>query len=205
MAFQAVPETAEIDHIFTNNGVTVQNTHYAKLPGGYSLANLQELADAIDEVFDDTFKTEMCPEASYIRTDVRGLAVENDLLATQNAGAGVGTHGGASLPNNCTFAIKKLSGKTGRSARGRVFWVSLPETELAAGNENTVVPAFITSMVADINQIRIIIGNTGLWEPVLVSRIQNGAKRETGVTFDWFSTTNTDNIVDTHRGRLPKA
>lgn len=205
MAFQAVPDTAEIDHIFTNNGVTVQNTHYGRLPGGYSLANLQALADAIDAVFASTFFSEMCPEGVYIRTDVRGLAFENDFLATQNAGAGPGTHGGSSLPNNCTFAIKKLSGQTGRSARGRSFWVSLPETELAAANENTVVAGFITSMVADINQIRIVIGNTGLWEPVLVSRFQNKVKRAVGVTFPWVSTTNTDNIVDTHRGQLPKA
>jgi len=119
MAFQKVEHTARIDHVFTLNGVTVQNTHYARRPGGYTLAQLQVVADGLDTIFVDTFQADMPSEVSYVRTDVSGLDVINDLVATQNAGAGAGTHGGDTLPNNCTFAIKKGSGLTGRRPPGQ--------------------------------------------------------------------------------------
>lgn len=205
MAFQAVLDTAEINMIFSQNGVTVQNTHYARLPGGYNQIDLQALADKIDTLFLITFVTEVTNETIYLRTEVRGLANENDLVATQNAGTAPGTHTGNNLPNNVTFAIKKSSGLTGRSARGRIFWIGVPRTELDGLDENLLIAAYAAQIVADIDFIRVSIATVGLWEPVLVSRFTNGAKRPTGTTFPWISTSNVDLIVDTHRGRLPAA
>lgn len=205
MAFQKVTDTAAIDHIFTLNGVTVQNTHYAKLPGGYNLAALQTVADSIDTIFVDTFQADMPSEASYVRTDVRGLAVINDLIATQNAGAGAGTHGGDALPNQCTFAIKKGSGLTGRSARGRIFWIGVPDTETQAADENFLVATYAVSIVADIDLIRTRLDSLSGWEAVIVSRFTLGALRSEGKTFPWLTTNNVDLRLDTHRGRLPAA
>ncbi len=203
MAFQAVPDTAAIDHIWTLNGVTVQNTHYAKLPGGYNLAGLQTVADSIDTIFADTFDDDVPSEAEYVRTDVRGLAVINDLVATQNAGAGPGLHGGDALPNQVTFAIKKGSGLTGRSARGRIFWIGIPDSETQAADENFLVQTYVTSIVADIDLIRTRIDALSGWEAVLVSRFSESVQRPVGVTFPWLTTTNVDLRLDTHRGRLP--
>ncbi len=203
MAFQKVVDTAAVDHIFTLNGVTVQNTHYAKIPGGYNLAALQSVADSIDNIFVDTFQADMPTEVSYVRTDVRGLAVINDLIATQNAGAADGTNIGSALPNNVTFAIKKGSGLTGRSARGRIFWIGIPESELTNANENFLVSTYITSIVADIDLIRTRLDALAGWEAVLVSRFTLGALRSEGKTFPWVTTTNVDARIDTHRGRLP--
>lgn len=203
MAFQKVTDVAEIDHIFTLNGVTVQNVHYARLPGGYTQTDLQALADAVDGVFLTTFQTEVPPEVDYIRTEVRGLAVENDLTAVASAGAGTGTHVGESLPSQVTFAIKKMSGLTGRSARGRTFWIGVAQTELQGASQNLLVAAYAALLVANVDFVRIIIAGVGLWEPVLVSRFLDKVKRSEGKTFPWTTTTNVDLRVDTHRGRLP--
>ncbi len=204
MAFQPVLDTAEIDMIYTLNGVAVQNVFYARLTGGYTLTDLQALADMIDSAFLTTFFTEMPMEVSYLRTEVRGLAVENDLVASQNAGAGTGAHAGAALPNQVTLSIKKTSGLTGRSARGRTYWIGIPETVLLAGDENFVSVLWSDAAVADIDFIRILIATVGLWEPVLVSRFANGVKRTEGKLFPWTGTINVDTRVDTNRGRLPK-
>lgn len=204
MAFQAVLETAQIDHIFTLNDVTVQNTYHAKLPGGYVLTDLQDLADRIDGVFDIGMLSDMPEDVIYVRTEVRGLELENDQIAEQDAGSGPGTHAGQVLPNNVTFAIKKASGRTGRSARGRIFWIGIPETELNSANENNIKQTYATSIVADIEFIRTSIAAEGLWEPVIVSRWSDGVKRSPGTTFPWVSTSNVDLRVDTHRGRLPQ-
>lgn len=203
MGFQPVPETAEINMVFTCNAVTVQNTFYGRRVGGYVLADLQALADAVDLAFPATWVSDMPPEVAYVRTDVRGLALENDLLATQNLSAGVGTHLSSALPNNVTFAVKKLSGFTGRSARGRNFWIGVPRDQLDDLNENLVDSAFAAIVVANIDFIRATINGVGTWSAVLVSRFADKAKRTTGVTFPWISTTNTDLRVDTSRARLP--
>lgn len=204
MAFQPVPEVAEIDHIFTLNGVTAQNVYYAKRPGGYALADLQALADAIDLVFPTTMNNDMPLEVTYVRTEVRGLALENDQVATQALSTGSGTITGGVAPNQVTFAIKKSSGQTGRAARGRTFWIGIPRANIQVPDENLITSAYAVSIVADVNFIRNQISTVGLWEAVLVSRWLNGVKRAQGVTFPWLSVSNNDLRVDTLRGRLPK-
>ncbi len=203
MAFQAVPDTAEIDTLFSLNAVIVQNVYYARLVGGYSLADLQALADKVDLQVHGTWKPQAPPEAIYIRTEVRGLAFENDQVAEQDLSNGPGGHSGAALPNQVTFSIKKTSGLTGRSARGRTYWVGVPDNVLQAANENLVQSAWAASAVAAIGFFRTAIASVGLWEPVLVSRFTDGAKRTEGETFPWTGETNVDLRVDTNRGRLP--
>jgi len=203
MAFQAVPDTAEIDHIFTLGGVTVQNVHYAERAGGYTQSDLQDVADAIDTVFAITYVTEVCDDVAYVKTEVRGLAFENDLVVEQNAGAGVGTHVGNSFPNNVTIAIKKLSGLSGRSARGRSFWIGVPRNETIFDDENRLEPVYVTQIVDDIQAVRNLISGLAGWNAVLVSRFTGGSKRPAGVTFDWADTVATDNRLDTQRARLP--
>jgi len=203
MVFQSVPETAEINHIFSLNAQIVQNTHYAKRPGGYGLADLQNLADAIDPLFLITFVTDCPPEAIYLRTEVRGLEFENDQVATAFAGTGAGTDASPALPNNVTFAIKKLSGLTGRSARGRVFWIGIPRNKTSLVNENLLDATYAGLIVEDIDFVRSTIEGLAGWDAVLVSRVTGGFARPFGVTFPWLTTSNTDLIVDTHRGRLP--
>lgn len=203
MAFQKVTDCAQIDWICSLNGITCQNVHYAKMPGGYVLANLQALADAIDGIFATTVVTEVPAEMSYLRTEVRGLAVENDQVATQNAGAGTGTHTGNAYPNNVAFAFKKSSGLTGRSARGRSYWIGVPDNVVLGLDENFVTATWADAAVADIDFFRTIINTTGSWEAVLVSRFLNKVKRSEGVTFPWLTTSYIDQRLDTQRGRLP--
>lgn len=202
MAFQAVPDTVEIDMIFTMNGVAAQNVFYGELIGGYLLADLVALATQIDVNWQGNWRTEQSPEVAYVRTEVRGLAVPNDLIAINNTSANPGTNPSPVMPGNVTFAIKKESGLTGRAARGRTYWVGIPQNTVTAADENQLSAAFITSLVANVDTVRTSIAAVGLWLPVLVSRWLNGVKRGTGVTFPWVSTTNVGTRIDSQRNRL---
>lgn len=203
MAFQAVIDTAEIDVLYTYNGKFVQNTFYAELPGGYTLTDLQALATAVDARVGGNFKALQPLEAIYIRTEVRGLAVENDLTASDGTNNGPGLDAAAALPNNVTISIKKESGLTGRSARGRCFWIGIARTQTTPGNENLLDATYVANVVAAVDQIRDGIADLPLWNPVLVSRFSNKVQRPTGLTFPWISNVAVDTIVDTARGRLP--
>lgn len=203
MAFQKVVDTVEIDMIYTLNGTTVQNVFYGLLPGGYQQADIQAVADAVDLAWPATIQPDQPNEVAYVRTEVRGLAVENDITAQSAVSAGVGSHIGSAHPNNVTFSIKKFSGLTGRSARGRSYWIGIPANESQTTDENLLEALYVSQIVADIDFIRSTINGVGLWQAVLVSRFANGAKRSEGKTFPWVGTTNVDLRVDTQRGRLP--
>lgn len=203
MAFQPVPNTVEIDMIFTLNGVAAQNVFYAELPAGYVLADLVALAAQIDVNWQGNWRTEQPGEVTYLRTEVRGLAVPNDLIATDATSTNPGTHISAALPNNVTFSIKKESGLTGRSARGRTYWIGVPTNTLTPVDENLLTQAYVDLIVANVDTVRTSILAVPNWLPVLVSRFTEGLPRAFGVTFPWISTTNVDRRVDTQRGRLP--
>ncbi len=204
MAFQPVPDTVEIDIIMTLNGVAAQNVFYAELVGGYVLADLVALATQIDLNWQGNWRAQQPAEVSYLRTEVRGLALPNDITTSNNTSANPGLHASATLPNNVTFSIKKESGLTGRSARGRTYWVGVPQNTLQVPDENLLQSAYIALIVAAVDTVRTSIIAVPLWVPVLVSRFANGIPRAQGDTFPWVSTTNVDERVDTQRGRLPK-
>lgn len=205
MAFQAVPDTVSIQIIYTQNGVFVQNSFYAELVGGYVLADLVALASGIDGQIAGTWKAQQNPNAIYIRTEVRGLAVENDITAQDGTSNGPGIQVSEAAPNNVTLSVKKTSGLTGRSARGRTYWIGIPRIQLDPINENLFFSAYVTAVEFAVDSIRTQINALPLWIPVLVSRFANKAQRPVGVTFPWVGSTCVDNIVDTQRGRLPKA
>lgn len=203
MAFQKVVDTAEINIIYDQNGSIIQNVFYAELPGGYTLADLNALASVIDAQVQGTWKAQQNANAVYLRTEVRGLAVINDLLAINSLNAGPGVHVGGPFPNNVTFAVKKLSGLTGRSARGRCYWIGIPTGQIDPVDENNLLAPYVASVVAAVDSIRTSIDSAPLWSPVLVSRFLSGAARSEGVTFPWIGSTNVDLQFDTQRGRMP--
>lgn len=203
MAFQPVINTVEIDLIFTQSGEIAQNVFYAELDGGYTLTDLEDMASRIDEQWNGTWKVRQNAEVTYLRTEVRGLEVQNDLIATDDTNTGPGTHIGTALPNNVTFSIKKESGLTGRSARGRTYWIGIPQSELEVDSENLLQSDYVALLVAAVDDIREAILTVGAWQPVLVSRFANGVARDEGLTFPWISTSNVDLRIDTQRRRLP--
>ena len=173
------------------------------MAGGYTLPDLQAIADIVDLQIQGTWKPNQPPEAIYLRTEVRGLAFQNDLIATQNLSQGPGVATSNALPNNVTFSIKKQSPLTGRSARGRTYWIGIPNGQIDPVNENLINAAFAAAIVSSVGDIRNAINSVGLWKAVLVSRFTGGVVRPVGVTFDWVSETNVDLRVDTLRTRLP--
>lgn len=202
MAFQSVKETAEIIIEYDQNAELIINTFYGLKPGGYDLTTLGQLANSIDAAVGASWLPIQAIDAAYVRTVVRGLEFENDdeTQDADNAGPGLAT--GGSLPNNVTLSVKKSSGKTGRSARGRIYWMGLPRTALSL-NENIVVTADAAAIQVAVEAIRTATAVLG-WQPVLVSRFANGAKRALGKTFPWVATVLVNNDIDSQRRRLIK-
>lgn len=200
MAFQAVPNTAEIVIQYFGNDVTMHNVLHAEKAGGYTLADLQLLAAAVDFGIFSHWLPLQTLDYTYISTTVRGLALPNDQETTNTTNSGPGGDLSNALPGNVTFAIKKSSGLTGRNARGRVYWMGLPSNQLKA-NENVLIATDAVNIEIAVEALRQDIAST-IWSPVIVSRFLNNVKRPTGVTFPWVDTIRVDDNVDSMRPRL---
>ncbi len=200
MAFQAVPDTAEITVVCQQNLENITNTFHATLVGGYVLADIQLLAATVDAAVAVNWLPIQTLDLTYLRTEVRGLAVENDLFAQDGTGAGPGGDAVEGLPNNVTLSVKKNSGLTGRSARGRLYFMGLPSNDLST-NENQWAATTITAVEAAIEAVRVAITATA-WSPTIVSRFTGGLPRAVGFTFNWTGSVAVNANVDSQRGRL---
>lgn len=200
MAFQSVPNVGEIVITYQGHGEEFKNIVHAILPGGYLLADLTALAAAVDIAVAANFLPIQSVDYLYLNTLVRGLQFENDQEVTNAVSSALGAGSAAAMPDNVTLSIKKESGFTGRSARGRLYWIGTRSGDIAS-NENAYAPASVTAIVAAIEGLRVAIAAT-IWNPVIVSRFQNGVARDPGVTFPWVGTVAVNGNVDSQRRRL---
>lgn len=201
MAFQSVPNTAEAAVQFTLNNVTCFNTYQFEKSTGYNQSDLDALAGVVDTWAGLTWVPLLSSTIGYTQTIVRGLEDENDLTALANADAATGGVGSLPLPNNNSIALKRVSGFTGRSARGRIYVVGLP-TSYVSGDENFLTTASITDFLDALDDLIAAADAIG-WVAVVVSRFLNGVKRAVGVTFDILQYEADDARIDSRRDRLP--
>lgn len=200
MAFQSVPQTAEIVIKYEGNQVISNNVLQAKLLGGYDLADLVTLADAVDAAVVAEWLPLQTQDQDYISTTVRGLEFVNDEETVNNDGTGAGGVATSGLPGNVTFSVKKSSGLTGRSARGRMYWIGIPDNKLAP-NENQLTAVYAGEVEDAVEAMRAAISAT-IWDAVIVSRFLDGALRATGATFSWIATVAVNENIDSQRRRL---
>lgn len=202
MAFQPVTDTAEIVVKYNMSLEAMFNVFHAEKVGGYTLADLQLLADTVDAVIGTNWLAIQTQDAVYQETLVRGLASINDQEAVSSTSAGPGLVVSEALPGNVTLSIKKGSGQTGRSARGRIYWIGLPTVDLST-NENQILALKRDDIVQAVDTMRNAIEGT-VWTPVIVSRFTGGLKRAAGETFNWTTVTAVNDNIDSNRKRLTR-
>lgn len=112
----------------------------------------------------------------------------------------VGGDNGAAMPNNVTTTITFRTGLSGRSYRGRNYWIGITEPNVV---NNTVNNGLILNILA---AYALMIGPGEVdsdWTWSVYSRYVNNAPRETGLSQDVTSVGSFDNTVDSQRRRLP--
>lgn len=200
MAFQSVPDCASCFVGFTQNAVPIGFTLYFQKSGGYTETDLEDLAADMDAWVSDELLPILSNNIVYNEVTVRGLENEEDFEVVNSTSAGAGTVAENGLPNSVTLAIARLSGFTGRSARGRIYLPGIPEGALGT-NENEFLNADVNTWVAVFLEI-LNYAITHGWIEVIISRVKDGLKRSEGVAFAVEGWEARDNKVDTQRRRL---
>jgi len=199
MPFIPVPDTVQLEIRGTLAGEQVENTFYYLSAGTID----QTLLDAITLAADTyvtaeigQFSTNFVYRESYAR-DLSDSTFLSSLLPATGTPTGAFTGPRA---NNETFAFKRTSGFSGRSARGRIFWMGIADGMCASAN--LVDPAWSNPTVDWLEALDAVIALEGV-TPVIVSRYNAGVPRTTGVTYPLLTWTYTDLRIDTLKGRLP--
>jgi hypothetical protein len=201
MAFIPINNTAEIHVRGVLDNQHVENTLYFVRSLDIDAGSLMALA--LDVM--DYWVSNMIPllNTNYALAEVfaRDLTTEGGFEATAVPGSPThGTYDSATLPNNVTMCVSFRTGVAGRSARGRNYWATLTEGDVAA---NTISTTFSSAVV---NAYAGMIGAdtvSSSWQWVVASRYADGAPRPSGYVFNINAVLVVDNIVDSQRRRLP--
>jgi len=140
MAFIPVADAAKVALKFTLFGQQCVNTMWFTKSGGWTSEDLVDLCTAVNS----WCVAELMPNASHDVVFNGSTAV--DMSAAGQEGVEVqltpgeeGGNGSDALPSNVTAAIKFLTGFTGRSNRGRNFFIGLAPNTVADDNITTTV------------------------------------------------------------------
>ena len=204
MAYQRVPETAEIRVFYNVGNREVSNVYHAEKVGGYSQSDIDGLAAEVSFVGATAQLASMSGNDAYVRTEVRGLDQENDLFAVDTTGAAAGALSVYPYPQNVSFCIRQLSNVTGRSARGRIYYCGVIRDAFdnSTDGQDRLSVAYANAYLGYIDGMRTTIDNYGTWDPVIVSRYHNSVKRAEAIVFPWISSDYTTRTVATRRSRL---
>lgn len=201
MPFVPVPATVKVSLFYTYNGVQCMNRLHVSTPASLPDASTcQTLATAFANWWLGNAQALVPPTCALRLVEAVSIAEQNGPSATFSSGLpAAGTHAINAMPGNVTLAVSLRTGLTGRSARGRWYWVGLAEDQVS---ENNVVAGTAASITAAMdNLLTTIVGLTST--PVIVSYRSNGVPRPGGpVKFIINDALLVDTRVDSQRGRL---
>jgi hypothetical protein len=200
IAFQSVPNTAEITLRGEVETQTFINTFYAKFPAAYDEGDIAGLAAAVNAWALTDWITCVGPQYTFLETHVRGLTAGIDFEAAADNIGIVGTAGSTPLPNNVALSVKRQSAFTGRGARGRIYIGAL--TEEVLDSVNTVNPTYAGVVIDALYAMNAAIVAEG-WLPVIVHRRSGGVLLGPAVTFELITWNIVDMVLDSQRRRLP--
>lgn len=200
MAHPFIPfaDTCKVQMIFSQYGQRLQNGYYFhNTAGSFGVAEMGLLAAYMKNWWDTNLKSLVTQDCSLVQIDCKDMTSQNAPGINYTTGLPiVGTAATEGNPTNVTVAIKLTTGLSGRSYRGRIFHIGLPQTTVTADAvDNNVLTALHSAYS--------ILQSAPLtdWELVVASQYTNGAWRTSGVVTPVEAIAG-DGYLDSQRRRL---
>lgn len=201
MAFIPVPNVAAIEIRQLEGLQQVENTLYFLHAGAITPAALQQL---VQDMMDFWIANMIPVQSGYVQLlEVYGRSLDNvsgyEETVTPTS-ATFGAEGGDAMPNNVTICVSFRTGLTGRTSRGRNYWIGLAEGQVTSNLVNgSAIADILDAYTGMVGEEAVSAG----WTWVVVSRYLNGSPRVSGSALTVTNVICTDNIVDSQRRRLP--
>lgn len=206
MAFVPVTNVVEVkfDHTYFGVGGKGWVFHYALVSqGAWDASLLQELLTLLVSWWDVSMQPLMSAQVTLNRIRARDLTTENGLQWETTTGLPLtGTRAGTPLQANAVLSLKKVTGFTGRSFRGRMYHFGLVTADIV--NTNFISTATINALEAGYEEALLIPGAVEQYQMVLASKYSDGQQRPVGIATSVFDIQAVDSRIDTNRLKLPK-
>jgi len=178
MAFQSVPDVAQVRVEGRQDGqLTINDVYFAISGGGITPTNIAQLADAMDDWAAANLALKLSEDWSYTRVVAFDLTAADGPIAVASNPT-TGAIASEAAPNNVAACISLRTAQRGRSGRGRNFIPGVPGNAVTL---NTLSGPFMADIILAYENL--IGAGTFLagWQQVIVSRQTGGALRPTGL------------------------
>jgi len=167
---------------------------------GFSLADQQALANAVDDIVATWFMDAMPNGITYVSTTVYDMSDETApiVVNSDNAGAGAGIVDEMAL--NVALVVTHYTSGRGRSSRGRSYLAGYPEDTITDG---VYAAATVTHAELYAEKLRTQPALIG-WDFSVVSRYTGGSARAAGVAQAVIESSVRSAIPGTQRRRLDR-
>jgi len=201
MPFIPAENTARIIMSYTQAGQQVANQFYAQFPTQPDKDDLSALALVLKNWYLDFQQPLQTVSVSLVRIELTDITEEAGEQVTYTAGLPLsGDESATSLPNSVTVSVKLTTGFSGRSKRGRQYWIGLVGAQMA--DPNHITGGMVTSLQTAYSALIDAISDAG-WKMVVASFVSGGAPRLTAELTEIISSS-VNSTIDNQRRRLPE-
>lgn len=177
LPFIPFPDCADIVLRFVQQGVPWFLTLGAKFNTAVTLADLQNLVNAIDSWFTTDLSPRISTNCTLQDIKVSGLTTNVDPVIVQSPTTSTGSLAGTVLPAQAAMVVTFSTALRGRSYRGRNYVAGRVASEQFTVTEWNSVP--IAAMNSAYANLPGQIGPSG-WSHVILSRQNGGVRRTVG-------------------------
>lgn len=198
-AFIPAADVAKVEMRYTWDGQYVENVFHFEKTGGYDETSLDQLAQDVVEAYLAELNPLQANTLTLREVYVRDMSTEFGLESTY-ATAHAGQAESPPLPNNVSLAVSFRTGLSGRSNRGRMFYLGLTEGQVVNNAVQTSPLAAIVTAVTDF--IDYVQTESGV-QFVIVSYCSNNTWRTNAQVTPVTTILVVDPTIDSMRRRLP--
>jgi hypothetical protein len=178
MAFQAVPDAAEVVLVFGSSAYEFTNTLWVTRPG-FIEAEMTSLAVAIDNAWLTLVTKPLSSAYRLKQVAVYDQREDGAPVIRYNNAAGTGSHAGEIADRQSAMVVTLRTSVRGRSGRGRLFLGGWTEGTMQAGEFQAANVTQVTTWIA---ALAAAITNQG-WVWSVCSRRHDNAARPVPLTF----------------------
>lgn len=202
------PNTVMVEMIHLHGSNRVENVYHVQMPNAPTAGDLTAIFNVFDNWERNTARLHRINLTSWVAYSLTSIhAAGQPFLAGSVLPAAVGgALNGQGYPS-VTVAIKFATGLSGRSYRGRAYWIGLPVNEV--DTNGLIVASRVTAIIAAYNTLKAALTTAG-YTLVVCSKYsgvdystgrRKAIPRATGLNTPVTSIT-ADNYVDSQRRRL---
>jgi len=208
MAFQPCPETAEIRVKATLYGQVIENVLHCRVSTTPDATELNAIKSVVNDWVTGPYSTDTSDALHWNSIEVTDLNVEGGLQVVQDLTGLSGSLSQDVKTNQDTLAVKMLTGRSGRSFRGRIYIMGIATGSYSTTDPNRITAGSLPTFVSLVDGLRENLATAAHPLGVLsrysgVDSSHKPIKRSTGLLTDVVSVAVSNDIIDSQNRRLP--